>query len=141
MTTHLLIGDVARKSGCTPETIRHYERIGLLAKPWRGDNGYRYYTAAAVQQLGFIRRCRALGLELDAIRELIALAGQPEERCESVNELARRHVADLRQRIADLQALADELDASVHRCPGNTIAHCGILESLTPALSDSTPAN
>ncbi|MCC5809999.1 MAG: helix-turn-helix domain-containing protein [Ectothiorhodospiraceae bacterium] len=132
---HYLIGEVARQTGCTPETIRHYERLGLLPKPLRGSNGYRYYDSEAVRRLGFIRRCRDLGLDLGAIRELVELAAQPEASCAAVDAMAARHVAELRARIRALQALADELEATAHQCRGGSIVSCRILDSLTPELS------
>lgn len=132
---HHLIGEVAKRSGCTPETIRHYERLGLLPKPMRGANGYRYYNAEAIRRLGFIRRCRDLGLDLGSIHELVELAAQPEASCAAVDAMAERHVADLRKRIQALQALADELEATARQCRGGRIVSCRILDSLTPEHS------
>lgn len=136
MSQRYLIGEVARRTGCTPETIRHYERRGLLPRQERTTGGYRSYDDDAIRRLGFIRRCRDLGLDLEAIGELIDLAAHPEASCAAVDALAQRHVAELRSRIAAMQALADELEATAARCRGGRVVDCRILDSLTPAPAE-----
>jgi DNA-binding transcriptional MerR regulator len=124
------IGEVARSSGCSPETIRHYEKLGLLEPPRRGANGYRRYSSDAIDRLGFIRHGRDLGLDLATIRELLRLADDPEADCEEADRIASHHLGRLEARIAALQRLADELRSVVSKCRAHRIADCRIIEAL-----------
>lgn len=124
------IGEVARASGCSVETIRHYEKLGLLKPPKRGDNGYRYYTAEAVKQLGFIRHGRDLGLDLHSIHELLNLTAHPDAQCHQVDAIASQHLQRIEARISALQALAQELRTVVTQCRGGRIRECRIVEAL-----------
>lgn len=126
----LLIGDVAAQSGCSRETIRHYEKLGLLARPKRQANGYRCYPPDAVKRLRFIRHGRQLGLELATIQELLALSDHPEDDCTQINRIAEDHLHRVETQIARLQRLADELRSVVHQCQGGQVAECRIVESL-----------
>ncbi|WP_114416194.1 MerR family transcriptional regulator [Marinospirillum perlucidum] len=130
MSAVLQIGEVARRSGCSRETLRHYEKLGLLSPPQRGEQGYRLYTPEDVERLAFIRHGRELGLELEAIRELLALSDHPDADCTAADDLASRHLQALEERIASLQALADELKEVVHQCRGGKIAECRIIKTL-----------
>ena len=130
MNTAYRIGAVARVSGCSRETIRHYEKMGLLAPPKRGANGYRYYTDEAIRQLGFIRHGRALGLELETIRELLELAANPDADCTEADRIDSYHLARIEERIARLRRLADELRSVVTQCSGGRVAGCRIIEAL-----------
>jgi len=132
MTRMLRIGEVAARSGCSPETIRHYEKLGLLAPPRRAPNGYREYGPDAVKRLGFIRNGRALGLDLDTIRELLELADQPDADCSAADRIAQRHLQLVEERIDALSRLADELRSVVAQCQGGRVADCGIIETLFP---------
>ncbi len=133
MTTFWRIGDVARLSGCSRESIRHYETIGLLAAPWRAANGYRYYDHRAIRELGFIRHGRELGLELDTIRQLLALAREPDADCSEADRIASYHLQRIEARIAGLQRLADELRSVTAQCSGGRVADCRIIETLFDA--------
>ena len=124
------IGEVARLSGCSAETIRHYEKLGLLAAPERGANGYRRYRREAVRRLGFIRHGRELGLELHAIKELLELADRPDADCAAADRIASHHLQRIEARIGALQQLADELRTVVSQCRGGRIADCRIIEAL-----------
>lgn len=130
MDEGLRIGEVARLSGCSAETIRHYEKLGLLASPQRAANGYRYYTEAAVDRLGFIRHGRSLGLDLQTISELLALADDPDADCAAADRIATHHLQELEARIESLTRLADELRAVVSQCRGGRVAECRIIEAL-----------
>jgi DNA-binding transcriptional MerR regulator len=130
MTEKYRIGEVAARTGCSPESIRHYEKLGLLAHPQRSEQGYRYYDQAAVERIGFIRHGRHLGLHLDAIRELLELSDNPDADCTAADDLASRHLQQLEERIASLQALADELREVAHQCRGGKVAHCRIIQTL-----------
>ncbi len=125
------IGQAAQVTDCPAVTIRYYERIGLLPEPQRGANGYRYYTDADVQRLQFVVHARALGFPLADIAELLALADHPQRPCEAVDEKVGERLADVRQRIARLTALAARLERLQAACDGHhPVEECGILAAL-----------
>ncbi|WNL41559.1 helix-turn-helix domain-containing protein [Halomonas sp. PAMB 3264] len=124
------IGEVAQRTGCSPESIRHYEKLGLLKPPARGEQGYRYYSDEALSRIGFIRHGRELGLDLGTIQELLTLSDQPEHSCAVADDIASRHLTHLEERIRALQALADELRQVVDQCRGGTAAECRIIQTL-----------
>ena len=130
MKPSLRIGEVARLSGCSPETIRHYEKLRLLEAPLRSSHGYRLYDVDAVDRLGFIRHGRELGLDLRTIGELLALVDHPNADCRAVDSIASKHLEQIEARIASLQQLADELRAMVSQCRGGRVAECRIIEAL-----------
>ena len=128
------IGDLARDTGTKVVTIRYYEKIGLLQNSGRSEGNYRIYGAAELNRLRFIRRCRALGFSLDQIRELADLAEDTERSCAEVDALTRRHLQDIQTKIADLQALEEELQSISSQCQGSgTISSCRIVEAISPA--------
>jgi Hg(II)-responsive transcriptional regulator len=130
----LTIGDLGRRTDTKVETIRYYERIGLLAAPGRSAGNYRIYGPEHLDRLSFIRRSRDLGFSLDEVRALLDLADQRDRPCAAVDAIAKEHLADVDRKIADLKALRRELADMVARCShGNTIAECRIIESLSPA--------
>jgi len=130
------ISDAAAASGCHLETIRYYERVGLLPEPERTRNRYRQYTDADVERLRFITRGRDLGFSLEEIRSLFRLAQDPELSCCEVDQLARQHLCDIQARITDLQRMANELERTIGACHGGERGTCTILETLRqPATS------
>lgn len=131
----LSIGDLARQTGAKVETVRYYERIGLLPAPERTDSNYRSYDKAHLGRLSFIRRARDLGFSLDQVRELLGLADQRDRSCEAVDAIARQHLVEVQRKIADLSALHDELADLIGRCRHGTVADCRIIETLAPALA------
>lgn len=128
----LTIGDLGKATDTKVETIRYYERIGLLAKPDRTGGNYRAYGQEALARLSFIRRARDLGFSLDQVRELLALASQDQRDCGSVDAIANAHLAEIDRKLADLAALRHELSAVIASCDGGTIAECRILDALAP---------
>ena len=128
----LSIGDLGRATGTKIETIRYYERIGLLPSPPRTAGNYRSYTPGHLGRLRFVRRSRSLGFTLDQIRALLDLSDQRERECEAVDAIAREHVADVERKIADLTALRRELNSLIGQCRHGTIAECRIIEALSP---------
>ena len=124
------IGQVSAASGCQIETIRYYERIGLLRAPSRTDAGYRHYTDADVDRLRFVTRGRALGFSLEEIASLLRLAEEDGLSCEDVDRLARAHLADVQKRVADLQRIQAELERTIRGCKGTQRAQCSILGAL-----------
>ncbi|MCP8690000.1 MerR family DNA-binding protein, partial [Marinobacterium sedimentorum] len=109
MAESYTIGQLSKASGVNLETVRYYERIGLLPAPQRAANGYRRYTDAAARRLRFIRRGRELGFGIEAIRTLLQLANHPQEPCHEADQLTRAHLQDVEAKIADLQAMRQEL--------------------------------
>ncbi len=127
------IGELARVADTKAETIRYYERIGLLPPPPRTAGNYRDYSDAHVSRLSFTRRARDLGFSIEQIRALLDLADQRERSCEAVDVIAREHLMDVKRKLADLAALRRELDSLIRQCRHGTIAECRIIEALAPA--------
>ena len=124
------ISTVAANSGCNLETIRYYERIGLMPPPERTPKGYREYSEADVERLRFISRGRGLGFSLQEIRSLLRLAQDPGISCSEVDQLARKHLVDMLVRLKDLQRMARELERTIDHCGGGQRGECTILDSL-----------
>jgi len=127
------IGELARPTGTKVETIRYYERIGLLPVPARTGGNYRAYTRRHLERLNFIRRGRDLGLALDQVRELLRLADDPGQPCTEVGRIARRHLAEVERKIADLTVLAAELRRLIDECGRGAVAECRVIKALAPA--------
>jgi DNA-binding transcriptional MerR regulator len=104
------IGELAERSGVEPTAIRYYERIGLMPPPTRKDSGYRDYDEEAAARLGFIRAAQSVGLTLGEIRETLAFRDRGEAPCAHVATLIERHAAQLRERIAALEAMRRDLE-------------------------------
>lgn len=128
------IGELAKAAFTQTETIRYYEREGLLPKAARTEANYRNYDNSHLQRLAFIRHCRSLDMTLNEIRALLRFKDAPEENCEQVNALLDEHVGHVVKRIKELKALEKELRALRLLCaPGKPAADCGILEGLEKA--------
>ncbi len=128
----LTIGDLAKGTGTKVETVRYYERIGLLPAPARTAGNYRAYRNEHLNRLSFIRRARDLGFSLIQIRGLLSLSDQRSRSCEAVDTIAREHLAEVDRKIADLDALRRELDSVISQCGHGTVAECRIIEALSP---------
>ncbi|RMD62562.1 MAG: MerR family transcriptional regulator [Alphaproteobacteria bacterium] len=126
----LSIGHLARETGCKVQTIRYYEDIGLMPAPLRSAGNQRRYGPAHVARLAFIRHSRELGFSLDAIRELLSLADDPDQPCDAADRIARAQLAAVETRLARLQALKLELERMVACCQGGRIAECRVIEVL-----------
>jgi MerR family transcriptional regulator, mercuric resistance operon regulatory protein len=124
------IGEAAAASGCHLETIRYYERIGLLPKAARRTNGYRDYGTQEVNRLHFIARGRELGFSLEEVRTLLRLAERTDMSCDDVDRLARQQLAAVRSRIRELQRIARELERTIDSCVGQSCGNCAILGAL-----------
>jgi len=130
------IGTLAKRSGVTVETIRYYERIGLLPAPPRSAGGYRVYSSVHAERLQFVRRARDLGLSLDEVRHLLSLADQKSNSCSKVHALAAHHLADIRTRIADLKRMERVLARLVRSCAKGDLPSCPLLEALAHSGDD-----
>jgi len=126
----LLIGEFSLRTGVNVETIRYYERIGLLPKPPRTSGRHRAYDPSHVQRLRFVRRSRELGFSLDEIRALLALAERGEDACAETKEMTLRHLADVRGKIASLKKLDRALRAMTSACLPGQQRSCPILDAL-----------
>lgn len=121
--------DLARATGCNLETIRYYEKIGLMPEPQRNASGWRVYGPEDVARLGFIMRARELGFSLDAVRDLLTLA-QGGQSCAQVEAMARAHLDEVRARIARLERVEQVLAETVERCTGGAAPGCPVIEAL-----------
>lgn len=124
-------GDLARATGCNIETIRYYEKTGLLPDPPRTDAGYRIYSAAHATRLRFILRARELGFSMEDIRGLMGLEDGAAPTCAEVKERTERHLADVRARIADLRRIETVLAATASRCSGAEVPDCPVLDAIS----------
>lgn len=129
----LTIGELGKATGTKVETIRYYERIGLLPNPPRTGGNYRAYGEPELGRLSFIRRARDLGFPLDQVRALLSLSDDRGRDCATVDALARDHLTEVERKITDLTALRQELSALITSCKGGTVADCRIIETLAPA--------
>lgn len=132
MLTGLSIGTLAKATGTVAETVRYYEKIGLLPDPPRTEGNYRSYGPDDVARLSFIRRARDLGFALDQVRALLELADDRQRPCDEVDALARHQLDQVERKIADLEALRVELSGLINQCQRGTIAECRILDALGP---------
>lgn len=126
------IGDVARQTGIGIETLRFYERAGLLEEPARTEGGYRLYDERALQQLGFIKRAQALGFTLDEIKRILAESRAGQKPCGEVRALMRRRLAELDERLRLLQSYRDEVAQTLQQWESTEPADgifCGLIES------------
>ncbi|MBY8825684.1 MerR family transcriptional regulator [Sphingomonas colocasiae] len=126
------IGELARATGTKVETIRFYEKSGLLAAPGRTSGNYRAYGADHLARLSFIRRARDLGFSLDQVRALLDLSDDRARPCGAVDEIARAQLVSVDRKIADLTALRRELSSLIDQCGRGTIADCRIIDALAP---------
>lgn len=128
-TNMIAIGELSRRTGCNIETIRYYEKIGVLPKPARHGR-YRSYAAADVKRLSFVRRARELGFPIDGVRALLALADGGSASCREAQSIAEGHLHDVRAKIADLRRMERVLDQSVGACEAGDSSGCPLLDTL-----------
>jgi Cd(II)/Pb(II)-responsive transcriptional regulator len=135
------IGELAAATDTRVETIRFYEREGLLPAPTRSTANYRVYSSAHVERLAFIRNCRNLDMALDEVRELLRFKDAPGKDCANVNDLLEEHIGHVSQRIRELRVLERELRALRARCakPGHG-KDCGILGGLEGSTARTSKA-
>lgn len=127
--TAIPIGELSRRTGCNIETIRYYERIGLMPAPPRRGR-YRSYGGGDVVRLGFVRRARELGFTLNEVRALLGLAAGGDTTCAEVRDLAAVHLKDVRARIADLKRMERVLADSVRACDAGQAPGCPLIDTL-----------
>lgn len=126
------IGELAHRTNTQVETIRFYEREGLLSEPGRSGGNYRIYGDEHAERLSFIRHCRGLDMTLDEIRVLLRFKDAPTENCRKVNDLLDEHIGHVAERVRELKQLEKQLKSLRDACLCDQEAqHCGILNELT----------
>lgn len=121
---------LAKETGVNIETIRYYEKIGLMPDPVRTAAGYRVYDETDLKRLSFIRRCRELGFSLDEVRGLLGLVDGGDYTCGEVRDLSIVRLGDVRQKIRDLQKMERTLKGMVSQCDGGLVPDCPIVDRL-----------
>jgi MerR family transcriptional regulator, mercuric resistance operon regulatory protein len=129
----LTIGALSARTGVNIETIRFYERVGILPKPPRSAGGHRIYAPNQLMRLHFVRRSRELGFSLDEIRGLLRLVDGGHYTCAEVKSITLDHLGDIRRKIADLQCLERTLANVAGKCRGGKVPDCPVIEALFSA--------
>jgi Cd(II)/Pb(II)-responsive transcriptional regulator len=132
LEAHMKIGELAHRTNTQVETIRFYEREGLLSEPGRSESNYRIYGDEHAERLAFIRHCRGLDMTLDEIRVLLRFKDAPTENCREVNELLDEHISHVAERVVELRQLEKQLKKLRETCLcAQEAQNCGILNELT----------
>ncbi len=133
------IGELALAGQTPVETIRYYEREGVLPQAPRSDGNYRIYGSEHVERLAFVRHCRSLDMTLEEIRVLLRFKDEPQAECGEVNALLDEHIGHVATRLRELRQLEKQLKALREQCQGvREAAHCGILNELTQSASPAS---
>ena len=127
----ITIGALSKHTGVKVETVRFYERAGILPKPPRSAGGHRLYGQDHVNRLRFVRRSRELGFSLENVRELLELVDGGRHTCDEVKAVTLEHLADVHRKIADLQRLGRTLAQVAGKCRGGKVPDCPIIEALS----------
>ncbi len=140
---NLTVGKLAKAAGVNSETVRFYERVGILPPPEKSASGYRVYTEQSVKRLQFVCRAKALGFSLEEIKGLLALYQKPDTDCEVICEQAQLKCKDIEQRIADLTRIKDALKKLEKDCPGGnkSLDECTITQCLNSELALPSSTN
>ena len=134
------IGELAKRSGCQAETVRYYERLGLLPEPERTAGNYRVYNEEHLERLRFIRNCRAIDMTLDDVHRLLYFRDRPDLACLEINELLDTHIKRLDEQVGELLRLQTYLRELRTCCDGpRTAGDCGILAALDSTAGQSRP--
>lgn len=128
--TRATIGTLSKLTGCNIETIRYYERVGLLPDPPRTEGGHRLYGEAQVKRLAFIRRSRELGFSIEEVRELLELVDGKRYTCDEVHALTLDHLDDVKKKMADLRRMERVLKNMAAQCSGGKVPECPIIDAL-----------
>ena len=131
------IGALSKRTGCNVETIRFYERIGIMPKPARTQAGHRVFTQDHLKRLTFVRRSRELGFTLDQVRNLLSLVDSDDYTCDEVKEMTLEHMGDVRYKIADLRKLERVLNDMVSQCDRGAVPDCPVVDALFETRDES----
>ena len=124
------IGGLSNRTGCNIETIRYYERIGLMPRAIRSEGGHRMYSETHARRLGFIRRSRELGFTLDQIRTLLGLVDGGRYTCAQVKRITVHHLEEVRRKVVDLRRIERVLKETSAQCDGGTVPKCPVIDAL-----------
>jgi MerR family transcriptional regulator, mercuric resistance operon regulatory protein len=127
--------ELARRTGANLETVRYYEKAGLLPAPPRTANGYRSYDTVHERRLGFVLRARELGFSLEEVRALLRLVDERDQPCAEASRLAATHLSDVRAKIADLRRMERVLKDVVAECGDGSRPDCPLIETLFRAAA------
>jgi Cu(I)-responsive transcriptional regulator len=133
------IGELSAATGTNIETIRYYERIGLLPPPMRSNSNYRRYETQHRERLAFVRHARELGFSIEDIRSLLDLSDNSDGDCTEADRIASHHLDQVEEKLAQLQGLRDDLQRMVGRCRGGLAADCRVIEVLGNHALCETP--
>jgi Cd(II)/Pb(II)-responsive transcriptional regulator len=134
------IGELAQVAQCTVETVRYYEKAGLLPEPGRTEGNFRIYGPAHLERLRFIRNCRALDMSHEEIHTLLGLADAQTQGCGAINAVFDQHIAHVDERIRELSHLKEQLAALRERCTSDqAVDACGILQGLAAMETEARP--
>ena len=128
--TEFTIGELSKRTDVNIETIRYYEKIGIMPNPPRNSSGYRIYSAPHLERLSFIRRGRELGFSQAEVRKLLTLVDEHQFTCTEVREMTVKQRLTVRNKIKDLRKLEQALTAMVKECAGGDIPDCPIIDAL-----------
>jgi MerR family mercuric resistance operon transcriptional regulator len=141
LSTRLGIGGLSQLTGCNIETIRYYERIGLLPDASRSAGRHRQYGEAQVRRLRFIRRSRELGFTLDQVRTLLKLVDGGRYTCAQVKRITIHHLDEVHRKVADLQKIERVLREMAAQCDGGTVPKCPVIDALFDPGADTASAS
>ncbi len=128
--TLITIGKLSEKTGVNIETVRYYEKIGLIPKPYRSEGGNRLYNMDQVKRLAFIKRCRELGFPLDTVREFLKLVDEKNYTCSEIADISQHHLEDVRAKIRDLKKIDSHIKDILLQCNKNNTPDCAFLNIL-----------
>lgn len=131
MSKTFTIGMMAKVGNCKVQTIRYYEKIGLLPEPTRTEGNQRIYFQQDLDRLKFIRHSRELGFPLEHIQQILLIYNSPDHSCQEVDKIAQTHLRDVESKIKRLQEMQKELKRMISQCSGDRIADCRIIEVLS----------
>ncbi len=132
------IGVLSKRTGCKIETIRFYEKQGLLPEPPRSEGGHRVYNKEHLKRLTFVRRCRDLGFSMAEVKGFLSLVDGHTYTCHEVRDLTMRHIDDIRSKIADLSRLKKVLLDISANCSDASVPDCPIVDALYRPLDESS---
>ena len=127
----ILIGELSQRTGVNIETIRYYERVGVMPNPSRSEGGHRLYDGGHLKRLDFVKRSRELGFGLDDIRELLGLVDGGAFTCAEVHTIATSHLEDVKRKISDLRRMERVLKSMAAECSRGDVPECPIIDSLS----------
>lgn len=129
-------GELARRTGVHPETVRYFEKAGILSEPPRSAGGHRVYDEADVRRLRFVRRARSLGFSPDEVRTMLALGGPESAPCAEIRAIATRHLGTVRAKLADLTRLEEILTETIGECTGTSATDCAVIGLIDSGGAD-----